>query len=190
MQDLMYNFYMFRAAISFFYIPGVFLFTETNITDFFKRFKNIATNCELSDDRKIQRVQKYYEFDITQRIQDLDSYEEKDWKRLIKKIKTIYKNRDINQQRYTRAYLTTLTHKARGEKEINLYNRQFRSIAKEFIKKKLLNENSTVRLYISGLSRYITRKLLSDSEFEFNNNYSNINIKKLTDKAINITKIK
>src|SRR6266545_7496339 len=95
----------------------------------------MVTDCGLSDDRKIRRVQKYYEFDITQRIQDLDSYEEKDWKGLIKKIKAIYKNRNINQQRYTRAYLTTLTYKARGEKEVNLYNRQFRSIAKELIKK-------------------------------------------------------
>ncbi len=56
----------------------------------------MATDYGLSDDRKVQRVQKYYEFGITQRIQNLDSYEEKDWKRLIKKIKAIYKNRDIN----------------------------------------------------------------------------------------------
>src|SRR6266511_182209 len=148
----------------------------------------MITNYGLSDNRKIQRVQKYYKFDIAQRIQDLDSYEEKDWKRLIKKMKTIYKNGDINQQRYTRVYLTILTHKAREKKKVNSYNRQFRSIAKKLIKKKQLNEDSAVRLYISKLSRYITRKLLSDSEFEFNNNYNNINIKKLMDKAINIAK--
>ncbi len=83
----------------------------------------MATNYGFSDNRKVQRVQKYYEFDITQRIQDLDSYEEKDWKRLIKEIKAIYKDEDINQQRYTRAYLITLTYKTRGEKEVNSYNR-------------------------------------------------------------------
>ncbi len=81
-------------------------------------------------------MQKYYEFGIAQRIQDLDSYEEKDWKGLIKEMKAIYKDRDINQQRYTRAYLTILTYKARGEKKVNLYNHQFRLIAKKFIKKK------------------------------------------------------
>ena len=74
----MYNLYVFRAAMPLFYIFGVFLFIETNVTDFFKRFENMIINCGLSDDRKIQRVQKYYEFGITQRIQDLDSYEEKD----------------------------------------------------------------------------------------------------------------
>ena len=60
------------------YISEAFLFTGINVTDFFKRFEDMATNYGLSDDRKVQRVQKYYEFDIIQRIQDLDSYEEKD----------------------------------------------------------------------------------------------------------------
>ncbi len=94
------------------------------------------TDYGLSDNRKMQRVQKYCEFGITQRIQDLDSYEEKDWKGLIKEMKAIYKDGDINQQRYIRAYLTILAYKARGEKEVDLYSRQFRSIAKELIKKR------------------------------------------------------
>ena len=132
----MYNFYVFKVVMPLPYISEAFLFTGINVTDFLKRFENMATDCGLSDDRKIQRVQKYCEFGITQRIQDLDSYEEKDWKGLIKKIKAIYKDGDINQQRYTRAYLTILAYKARGEKEVDLYNRQFRSIAKELIKKK------------------------------------------------------
>ncbi len=51
-----------------FYIPEVFLFIKTNVTDFLKRFKDMATDCGFSDDRKIQRVQKYCEFGITQRI--------------------------------------------------------------------------------------------------------------------------
>ncbi len=54
----------------------------------------------------------------------------------MKEMKAIYKNGDINQQRYTRAYLTILAYKARGEKEVDSYNRQFRSIAKELIKKR------------------------------------------------------
>ena len=74
----MYNFYIFRAAIPLSHTPRAPLFIRTNITDFLKRFKDIIINYGLSDDRKIQRVQKYYEFDITQRIQDLDSYKEKD----------------------------------------------------------------------------------------------------------------
>ncbi len=60
------------------HISKVSLFIRTNITDFLKRFKNMVTNYGFSDNRKIQRVQKYYKFDITQRIQNLDSYEEKD----------------------------------------------------------------------------------------------------------------
>ncbi len=74
----MYNPYMFRIVIPLPYIPGALLFTETNVTDFLKRFENMATDYGLSDDRKVRRVQKYCEFDIVQRIQDLDSYEEKD----------------------------------------------------------------------------------------------------------------
>ena len=84
----------------------------------------------------------------------------------------------------------TLAYKARGEKEVDLYSRQFRSIAKELIKKRQLNEDNAVRLYINKLPRYIARKLLSNSEFKFNNNCSNIDMKKLTNKAINIVKIK
>ena len=102
------------------YISRASLFIGINITDFLERFEDIATDYGFSDDRKMRRVQKYYEFDITQRIQDLDSYEEKDWKKLIKEIKTIYKDKDINQQRYTRVYLIILTYKARGEKKVDL----------------------------------------------------------------------
>ncbi len=52
-QDLIYNPYIFRAAIPFPYTPKALLFIRTNITDFFKRFKDMVTNCGLSDDRKI-----------------------------------------------------------------------------------------------------------------------------------------
>ena len=64
----MYNLYIFRVVMPLPYTPGAPLFTGTNITDFLKRFKDITTNYGLSDDRKIQRVQKYYEFGIAQRI--------------------------------------------------------------------------------------------------------------------------
>jgi len=63
-QDLIYNPYIFRAAISLPHTSKAPLFIRTNITDFLKRFKNMATNYEFSDNRKIRRVQKYYEFDI------------------------------------------------------------------------------------------------------------------------------
>ncbi len=44
---------MFRAAMSFSYTSGAFLFIRINITDFLKRFKDIAIDCGLFDDRKI-----------------------------------------------------------------------------------------------------------------------------------------
>src|SRR6266536_2773201 len=113
---------MFRVVIPLLYTSKTLSFIGINVTNFLERFKDMATNYGLSDDRKVQRVQKYYEFGIIQRIQDLNSYEEKDWKGLIKKIKTIYKDKDINQQRYTRVYLTILIYKARGKKKVDLYN--------------------------------------------------------------------
>jgi len=105
------------------YISEAPLFTGINVTDFFERFKDMATDCGLPDDRKVRRVQKYCEFGIAQRIQDLDSYEEKDWKGLMKEMKTIYKDGDIDQPRYTRVYLIILAYKARGEKKVDLYIR-------------------------------------------------------------------
>ena len=47
---------MFRVAMLFPYISGASLFIKTNVTDFFKRFKDMITDCGLSDDRKVQRV--------------------------------------------------------------------------------------------------------------------------------------
>ncbi len=55
-QDLIYNFYIFRAAIPLSHIPKTSSFIGTNVTDFFKRFKDMATNYGLSDDRKVRRV--------------------------------------------------------------------------------------------------------------------------------------
>ena len=95
-QDLIYNLYIFKIVIPLSYTSGASLFTKTNITDFLKQFEDMATDYGFSDDRKVQRVQKYCEFSITQRIQDLDSYEEKDWKGLIKEMKAIYKDGDID----------------------------------------------------------------------------------------------
>ena len=79
------------------YTSGAPLFTKINVTDFLERFEDIATDYGLSDNRKVRRVQKYCEFGIAQRIQDLNSYEEKDWKGLMKEMKAIYKDRDIDQ---------------------------------------------------------------------------------------------
>ncbi len=61
-----------------FYTSEAPSFTGINVTDFLKRFEDMATDYGFSDNRKVQRVQKYCEFGIAQRIQDLDSYEEKD----------------------------------------------------------------------------------------------------------------
>ncbi len=38
------------------YIPGASLFTGINITDFFERFKDMAIDCGLSDNRKVRRM--------------------------------------------------------------------------------------------------------------------------------------
>ncbi len=65
-QNLIYNPYVFRAAIPLPHISKAPSFIGTNITDFLKQFKDITTDCGLSDNRKIQRVQKYCEFGITQ----------------------------------------------------------------------------------------------------------------------------
>ncbi len=42
----------------FFYTPGAPSFTGINVTDFLERFKDMAIDCGLFDDRKVQRVQK------------------------------------------------------------------------------------------------------------------------------------
>ncbi len=47
---------MFRAAIPLPHTPETPSFTETNITDFFKRFEDMATDYGLSDNRKMRRV--------------------------------------------------------------------------------------------------------------------------------------
>ncbi len=39
--------------MSLFYVLKALLFTRINITDFFKRFKDIVINYGLSDDRKV-----------------------------------------------------------------------------------------------------------------------------------------
>ncbi len=38
------------------YILKIPLFTGINVTDFFKRFEDMATDYRLSDDRKVRRV--------------------------------------------------------------------------------------------------------------------------------------
>ncbi len=44
---------MFRVAMPFPYILKIPLFTGINVTDFLKRFEDIITNYELSDDCKM-----------------------------------------------------------------------------------------------------------------------------------------
>ncbi len=52
-QDLIYNPYIFRTVMPLSYIPEAFSFTGTNITDFLKQFKDMATNYGFSDNRKV-----------------------------------------------------------------------------------------------------------------------------------------
>ncbi len=44
---------MFRVAMLFPYISGASLFIKTNVTDFFKRFKDMAIDYGFFDNRKI-----------------------------------------------------------------------------------------------------------------------------------------
>ncbi len=55
-QNLIYNPYVFRAAMLFLYISKAPSFIGINIIKFFKRFEDMAINYGISDDRKIQRV--------------------------------------------------------------------------------------------------------------------------------------
>ncbi len=55
---------MFKVIIPLSYTFRASLFIRINITDFLKRFKDIVINYGFSDNYKIQRVQKYYEFNI------------------------------------------------------------------------------------------------------------------------------
>ncbi len=64
----MYNLYIFRVVISFSHTPEASLFIGINITDFLERFEDMITDYGFFNNRKIQRVQKYYKFDIIQRI--------------------------------------------------------------------------------------------------------------------------
>ncbi len=49
----MYNPYMFRAAMPLPYTPRASLFIRINVTDFLKRFKDMAINYGLFDNRKV-----------------------------------------------------------------------------------------------------------------------------------------
>src|SRR6266498_2615255 len=71
----------------------------------------------------------------------------------MKEMKAIYKNRDINQQRYTRAYLITLTYKARGEKEVNLTNYYYYS---SNLRAHAVCDYGTLPIMRQDLSSYLT----------------------------------
>jgi len=49
----MHNSYVFRVVMPLPHTPEAPLFIGINITDFLKRFKDMATDCGLSDDRKV-----------------------------------------------------------------------------------------------------------------------------------------
>jgi len=49
----MYNFYIFKIVMPLHYISGASLFIGINVTDFLERFEDMATNCGLSDNRKM-----------------------------------------------------------------------------------------------------------------------------------------
>ena len=49
----MYNSYMFRIVMPFPYTPEASLFIGTNVTDFLKRFEDMATDYGFFDDRKM-----------------------------------------------------------------------------------------------------------------------------------------
>jgi len=52
-QDLIHNPYIFKIVIPLPHTFEILLFIRINITDFFKRFEDMATDYGLSDNRKI-----------------------------------------------------------------------------------------------------------------------------------------
>ena len=117
---------------------GAPFFDGKNITDFLDRYSQLCSDYRLSESEKIYRLPWYWEYLFGRYIRIL--IKDADWTRVRVILRREYKENDLDQLMYSRAFLEALKEKARLEDD-NLmhYCQLFALSSRDLVLRKILD---------------------------------------------------
>ena len=133
----------------------------TELLDFFQSFEEIATTCELKEE-KVKSVIRYTNKDTRDFWKSLDAYNKGKWDVFKKAIINLYPGASKGQK-YTRKQLEKVANSwvkktMNSEKCLLKYYGEFRPIAR-WLKKEILSEKEVNRIFWYGLPQHAHRKI-------------------------------
>ena len=71
------------------------MFVGSNITEFLKRYQDVAEDCGLTKEDMVKRLSKYCEYTVMRPyIESMKEWKDKDWNAFCKILKKKYKKKD------------------------------------------------------------------------------------------------
>ena len=147
--------------------PGSPFFEGANVSEFLDRFENICDDYRMSTSEKIRRLPWYCEMVTARHVRSLIEFSELDWVTIYTNLKKEYKDRDIAQQIFSRAYLEAFKDKPSTKNtEVLQFCRDYSEISKELLGKGKLDRYTQLRWFLQGLPSSIQSKLINHYDID------------------------
>ena len=147
--------------------PGTPFFEGSNVTGFLTRYELMCSDFRMEEKEKIRRLPLYCEMFIGKYIESVIQAPGITWSAIRKALRSRYKDRDLNQQIYSRRFLESYKDKVRSDSsDILHYCDQFASISENLVAKSSIDTFIQSRWFIQGLPPSIRAELFSASNMD------------------------
>ena len=170
--------------------PGTPFFEGSNITDFLNRYELMCTDFRVEEKERIRRLPLYCEMFIGKYIESVIRPSGITWTAIRKALRSRYKDRDLNQQIYSRRFLESYKDKARSDSsDILHYCDQFASISENLVAKNSIDSFIQSRWFLQGLPPSIRAELFYASDLDPDDDLE-LDFQELLQRTIKMIKLK
>ena len=170
--------------------PGTPFFEGSNVTGFLTRYELMCSDFRMEEKEKIRRLPLYCEMFIGKYIESVIQAPGITWSAIRKALRSRYKDRDLNQQIYSRRFLESYKDKVRSDSsDILHYCDQFASISENLVAKSSIDTFIQSRWFIQGLPPSIRAELFSASNMDSDDDLE-LDFQELLKKTIKIVKLR
>ncbi len=140
---------------------GTPCFSGYNVTEFIERFEDICEEYAVTD--KKGKLPKYCDTTHREIVKALPEFEDKakTWEELVDALKVEFRSDDRHQTTYSISFLSEFVRLQRDNQHLKDYCRQYSSISRFLVDKKVLSEVDQGRLFLLGLPQKCRERTLA-----------------------------
>ena len=138
---------------------GMPYFSGANITEFLERFDELCDEYQVVD--KKAKLPRYCDSARREVVKSLPEWEKGvEWEELVEALKEEFRSSDRYQSTYSMTFLNEYIRMPRTNEGLKEYCRQYSSVSKVLVVRKVLSEVDRGRLFLMGLPKKIRERLV------------------------------